>query len=106
MAPPVGEVEPQRVNMTVRGTKQIMLLSQSGFFVDEGIPHRVPHGGRHPRHKHRSVLMAPPIGKVEPYRVDMAVGGTEQIVLLGLSGCFVDEGIAKGVAHCGWRRCC
>ena len=36
VVPPRGEVEPQRVDVTVGGAKQVVLLKQAAFFVDEG----------------------------------------------------------------------
>jgi len=45
--------------------------------------------------------VVPPLGEVEPQRVDVAIGGAEQVVLLGQAGPFVDEGIAERVAYRG-----
>ena len=103
VVPPRGEVEPQRVDVTVGGAKQVVLLKQAAFFVDEGVAERIDHCGGDARQQHGAILVVPPRGEVEPQRVDVAVGRAKQVVLLDHRA--TDEGIAKRVAHCGGSSC-
>ena len=41
MVPSLGEVEPQRVDVTIARAEQVVLLDQAGLFVDEGVAERV-----------------------------------------------------------------
>jgi hypothetical protein len=36
VVPSLGEVEPQRVDVTIARAEQVVLLDQAGLFVDEG----------------------------------------------------------------------
>jgi hypothetical protein len=48
VVPSLGEVEPQRVDVTIARAEQVVLLDQAGCFVNKGVTERghLPQRGR------------------------------------------------------------
>ena len=100
MMPTRSEVEPQRMDMTISGAKQVVLLKQSTILVNKGVAERVAYCGRDTWQKGGAILVMPTRGEVEPQRMDVTISGAKQVVLLKQSTIFVNKGVAEWVAYC------
>jgi len=77
VVPSLGEVEPQRVDVTIARAEQVVLLDQAGCFVNKGVTERVTYRRGDARHKRGTILVVPSLGEVKPQRVDVAIGRPE-----------------------------
>jgi len=99
MMPTRGEVEPQRMDVTISRAKQVMLLDYRA--IDKGVAERVAYCRRDVWQKGGAILMMPTRGEVEPQRMDVTISGAKQVVLLKQSTIFVNKGVAEWVTYCG-----